>query len=1087
MPLQWYERRIIVLMISSIILITFLATLNQDIGLDNTVRATEPTRPEIAQDLPDDLGPIESIAIDVYCNAPRSVVLGFPAPAQVDLAVGQELIFGIAIDCFDTGDTATISLPNGQMLEFDANTPFQQTTNITGLGPGTYTYDLAFSSEGNAVAQTTGQFTVTSTESFLPFTDSGTSPPPVALVNEILFQPTGEDAEWVELYNGSGADIDLTGWTLQSRSGDVASLPSWSWPADSYLVVYFGSGTNDNDFSDNSGSYYTNSSAPVLADNEDEVGLTTSGGSLTDFVAWSTTGAYTPTGTLYTTALTQIQWAADTFVDLSNATIPEYLRQPEYRPGNTIERIASQDTDTPDDWRESGACMAGVNDCPEMPTPGTSNVMDGSFEIIEEDPAIQQATKDWTIMWYASADRGLEKALFRDMNEMEEVGSDANINIVVQFDAWRDVRQVDSGGNTIAGRRGKAWRGSLNEQSPNNWRRVTLRVPRGQSAYLGEINSGAPNTLDSFIAWAQTNYPADNYALIIADHGDGWKGIAWDDEPQRDFLKMSELSDALDGYNFELIGFDACLMAGIEVAYQVEPFADVMVASQEVEPGNGWPFDRFLADLANNPGWTATQLGTEIVNDYEAYYSTAPNVFSRRTLSAINLNNVAEFANTVNTFGTELTTGVEDYLADDDPLDNVQVKIRRDRRASEEFADENYIDLRDFANEIETNDVPDQYKTQAQPIVDELAEGGDVIIIEEHGPGNPAANGLSIYFPREQECINRDCGHDEAYDDPNRVSPVAMRHIYALDTDQSHGFIPAGHPMPQDTNFDFPQDTSWDEFLHRYYKPVADACIRFGGGCFDSVTVPVGTPVTLSGSGSTDSDGYQLNIFPEYPGGTEYWFWDLDTTTNTDFSDRDRDRRGGEIDDDFDARGITTDFTCPLPDTYSFRLHVWDEQYDYQRVIGNPLPVRQLPHWKVDGETVTLRCTPVPTIKVPNITETPPDQPIPYTIVVVNATNEVIPEVIVEEILPPATDFFGEANPEPDGGTTSGPAWTITNLQPNSEFPIDLQIQIIMDPELEIPTEVINQVRIRIPDLEFEEIITADPVTITPPTRASTP
>ena len=42
--------------------------------------------------------------------------------------------------------------------------------------------------------------------------------------------------------------------------------------------------------------------------------------------------------------------------------------------------------------------------------------------------------KLWTVLVYQEGDNDLEDALIKDFNEMERVGSDDNINIVVQLD-----------------------------------------------------------------------------------------------------------------------------------------------------------------------------------------------------------------------------------------------------------------------------------------------------------------------------------------------------------------------------------------------------------------------------------------------------------------------------------------------------------------------------------------------------------------------------------------------------------------------------------------------------------------------------
>ena len=79
--------------------------------------------------------------------------------------------------------------------------------------------------------------------------------------------------------------------------------------------------------------------------------------------------------------------------------------------------------------------------------------------------------------------------------------------------------------------------------------------------------------------------------------------IAFDDT-SRDFLDNVELKRVLaevkrrTGRTFDVLGFDACLMNMIEVAYQLKGTAQVVVGSEELEPGEGWPYHRVLETLS---------------------------------------------------------------------------------------------------------------------------------------------------------------------------------------------------------------------------------------------------------------------------------------------------------------------------------------------------------------------------------------------------------------------------------------------------------------------------------------------------------
>jgi hypothetical protein len=72
------------------------------------------------------------------------------------------------------------------------------------------------------------------------------------LINEVA---SAADPDWIELYNG-GDDIDLNGISVTDQDGFTWTSSSLVFPNDCYLLLKSGSGTNDIDFSDGTGTIY---------------------------------------------------------------------------------------------------------------------------------------------------------------------------------------------------------------------------------------------------------------------------------------------------------------------------------------------------------------------------------------------------------------------------------------------------------------------------------------------------------------------------------------------------------------------------------------------------------------------------------------------------------------------------------------------------------------------------------------------------------------------------------------------------------------------------------------------------------------
>jgi hypothetical protein len=286
----------------------------------------------------------------------------------------------------------------------------------------------------------------------------------------------------------------------------------------------------------------------------------------------------------------------------------------------------------------------------------------------------------------------MEAQGYQDIAEMEAVGSTPEVAVLVQLDTLSDREHTY---------------------------RIYIRPsaePR-QIENIPEQNTGDPRTLRDFIVWGIENYPAENYAVILWNHGTGWKEddiyafarsrgveikasedevrsltrnhrrlsrafflssitevLQLDDEESRaicfddsslDFLDNAKLQqvflevEELTGQKVNLIGMDACLMSMIEVAYQLRANGDYMVSSQEVEPMYGWPYTSILQHLTSHPEITAETLAKLIVQEYGRYYEEE--LWQTRgsarqvTQSATNLKAVERLAEAIGRFASVLS------------------------------------------------------------------------------------------------------------------------------------------------------------------------------------------------------------------------------------------------------------------------------------------------------------------------------------------------------------------------------------------------------------------------------------------------
>ena len=164
---------------------------------------------------------------------------------------------------------------------------------------------------------------------------------------------------------------------------------------------------------------------------------------------------------------------------------------------------------------------------------------------------------------------------------------------------------------------------------------------------LTKANMGSSKTLADFINYGITYYPAEKYILIFWNHGNGAiEGFGYDECYNGDGLKLSEINEAFENsgmknHDFALVGFDACLMGGIETACMMPENVEYMTASAAPEPLDGWDYGWIT--VLDNPGITGETISGYIADRYYTYYM-AKGEKAPLTMASFNPATVRQFA-----------------------------------------------------------------------------------------------------------------------------------------------------------------------------------------------------------------------------------------------------------------------------------------------------------------------------------------------------------------------------------------------------------------------------------------------------------
>lgn len=376
----------------------------------------------------------------------------------------------------------------------------------------------------------------------------------------------------------------------------------------------------------------------------------------------------------------------------------------------------------------------------------------------------------WTFMVYVAGFNNLSDFASKDLDEMRKVGSSDDVSIVVF------IKQLG--------------------QASARYIRVGKDGQNEQETDLGDVDSGNPQTLLDFIRWAAKNAPAERYGLVVWNHGSGWqpddlqelysdvrarrgdtgvtprelgvrssqqiarsvfsttvervlglptagdRGIASDDGTGHsmdtvELGKVLGLAKETLGQPLALLGMDACLMSTFEVAYQARECVETVVGSEELEPGDGWPYTEILTELAADPAMTGSRLGAVVVRTYVDSYADRQDQWPV-TQAAVDTGHIEDFAALINTLAAALTSSFGNLT---------QVALITRAQAKSVAFTGNLVDVKTFCQGLVAAEISAEITSAAAAVLEALKPGRFVLAEAHRGPTVEQCGGVTLYFP----------------------------------------------------------------------------------------------------------------------------------------------------------------------------------------------------------------------------------------------------------------------------------------------------------------------------------------------------
>lgn len=403
-----------------------------------------------------------------------------------------------------------------------------------------------------------------------------------------------------------------------------------------------------------------------------------------------------------------------------------------------------------------GALISGCGGGGGSTTPAPGPIGGGtSRDVCLANAPHNDGRKRWTVLIYMNAANNLQPDSLLNVAQMAKVGSDAaNVNIVVQWKQSASCQNgADCGTPSFDGTRryliSPHTAAEVNQIENGNTvslDRDRLGDPATNSG--GTSDMGDYRTLNDFVRWGATTYPADNLAVVLWDHGSGWRStrapglkrapvfraLSEDDNSYHE-IQTAQLPQGLAGtaQPIDMLIVDCSLEQMIEVAYQVRGSAKVMVGSEESPPGEGYPYDAWLGALKTG-GANRCAVGSNIVTSFVANYPTSDNI----TQSVLDLSKMDALAVALDNFANSLRQHINDQA----PL------LQSAREAVQFYKYPENKDLFHYAALIKAGSTAADLQQSATALQTALTGTGGAVVVSQHGAySQDNSNGLAIYIP----------------------------------------------------------------------------------------------------------------------------------------------------------------------------------------------------------------------------------------------------------------------------------------------------------------------------------------------------
>jgi Clostripain family len=230
---------------------------------------------------------------------------------------------------------------------------------------------------------------------------------------------------------------------------------------------------------------------------------------------------------------------------------------------------------------------------------------------------------EWLIMIYLAGDNNLSASSIALLQELEAAKRNRHVRVLAAFESPTPISQ---GARYVEIKRHRDEPGAFSKRI--DWPIHNDLVTPGHIVvapdFCAPLGTARPPTeetiaaaLGRFLEFARANYKAKRYMLILFGHGTLVAGNTFlaDTQPPS-YLKLDEFADILRRHfrkKIDILGFDNCVMNGIETAVELHGQVDFTIGSQGLMLTVGWPFRKIIETVGDNHHLDSKQVSEAIL------------------------------------------------------------------------------------------------------------------------------------------------------------------------------------------------------------------------------------------------------------------------------------------------------------------------------------------------------------------------------------------------------------------------------------------------------------------------------------------